>query len=148
MNRTFSGRSDDSCCAKRDACVSRPPNCVRPNDCPALCSCDSRIETYEAQAATIRAEFGEAFDLHVRCCVIVSYLPVSLSTCDAARRLGLEIEALGLGTSIETDRAPGELAKQLRQLFDSADERSRFTDILSTAARDSESKELVLRRRD
>ena len=38
----------------------------------------------------------------------------------------------------------GQLAKQLRVAFDSADERARFAEILSTAARESESKELMV----
>jgi hypothetical protein len=97
-------------------------------------------------AATIRSEFGKAFDLHVRSCVIVSYYSVPVNTCDAARRLGLEVEALGLGKSEQPAREPGQLARQLKEAFDSADERSRFTETLSTAARESASKERIVRR--
>jgi hypothetical protein len=98
-------------------------------------------------APTIRGEFGKAFDLHVRSCVIVSYHPVPLDVCDAARRLGIEVESLDLGTGERSNRPAGELARRLRESFDAADERSRFTEILSAAAQESESKELALRPR-
>jgi hypothetical protein len=96
------------------------------------------------RAATIRAEFGKAFDLRVRSCVIVSYYRVPLHRLDAARRLGLEVEALELGEREQPVREAGEIARQVKEAFDSADRNARFTEILSTAARESESKELTV----
>ena len=96
------------------------------------------------RAATIRAEFGKAFDLRVQSCVIVSYYRVPLRRLEAARRLGLEVESLELGEHEQPEREPGQIARQLKEAFDSADVNARFTEILSTAARESASKELTV----
>jgi hypothetical protein len=99
------------------------------------------------QAATIRSEFGKAFDLRVRSYVLVSYYRVPRKTCMAANQLGLEVEALDLG---ERERRPSaeDLSEKVVRGFRSADDTGRFTAMLITAAERSESKDLVRRRRE